>query len=367
MDHAQHAGADVVLAARKFLLVVPLYTAGLTCLPSEFARAQAEDSPVITKDAELALGSYREETRDSVLTSFGTSATGKMLFDGEGKATSVRLGGTFKRICFTDSEDPLSKDQLDGADRLEENSLSASIDQGLQVGRQIGAVVGRTNSPLGQTRWAGVKVGEWWLLETLQTVVDFRRTISEVRALDVTDTDGARIQTPAVLDGTSLSLNVTNFTTPSTILMAGYSRTRRSDRPDAWSMTGEIRQFVDATNSALHLAVGHYENIGTVRQVSLQGQIVANSVRAEWHQRLRERWIIVPGYRWYLETENPRAEGAANSEVGTDSIYLNVRWRYRTDMMWVADQPEIYGFFGRYTTSEPRTVVYGGLGTRMLW
>ena len=318
------------------------------------------------RDFEAAAAVFGEDTRQTLLFSAAGSTSGKWFHDGEGLGTSLRLGGSFKKINFTDEADPIAKDQLKGASILTERSFNIQAEQGLRIGSKVGAMLGRTYSDLAVSRWFGFRVGEWWLQETLQTVLEFRRSVSDVTPLDVTDTDGARILTPAVIDGNTWSLSVTHFTTPSTILLGGATRTERRDRPDAWSFTGEIRQFIDASDGALHVAMGHYENLGTVRQVSLIGEVVSNSLRMEWHQRVGP-WIIAPGYRWYAETEDPRAADAPSKTTGTDSIYATLRWRWDEGQLWVADQPESYAFFGRYVTSEPRTVNWIGLGSRLLW
>ncbi len=350
--HVPHAVGEVLVPLFRMLLISFLLNV------SQLSWAQ--------RDIESAAAIFAEDTRQTILFSALGSASGKWLSEADGLGTSLRLGGSFKEIDFKDESDPIAKEQLKGAAGLTERSFNIQAEQGLRVGSKIGVMAGQTYSDLSRSRWFGFRVGEWWQQETFQTVLEYRRTVSDVTALDVTDTDGARVLTPSVIDGNTLALNVTHFTTPSTILLGGISRTERLDRPDAWSVTGEVRQFLDAAGGSLHVALGHYANVGTVRQVTLVGEVISNSVRTEWHQRLG-RWIVSPGYRWYSEKEDPRAADAPVKTTGTDSIYASLRWRWDESQLWVADQPETYAFFGRYATSEPRTVSWVGLGARLFW
>jgi hypothetical protein len=157
-----------------------------------------------------------------------------------------------------------------------------------------------------------------------------------------------------------------HFTTPTTIIRGTYSHTTRSDRPPAWALGGEARQYVPWTPAVVHIAVTHYENVGQITQQTSYGSIVANTGRIEWHQRLPHRFILMGGYRYYLEGENPRAIDAAERQLGSDSLYGSLRWRFG-DQAWTADGPEVYGLAGRYASNSPNTAYMVGVGARYLW
>src|SRR5690606_29168202 len=112
-----------------------------------------------------------------------------------------------------------------------------------------------------------------------------------------------------------------------TIVRGAYSHTSRSDRPAAWSTSGEVRQYIEKTESAVHLAATHFENIGEIEANATYGSVISDTIRAEWHQRILNQSMIALGYRYYLELEDPRASDAKDTVVGTDSIFGSWRWR----------------------------------------
>lgn len=313
---------------------------------------------------ESAVGTYREDKLEAKVASLSASEATRF-WQGEGRATSIRLGATGKQLRFIAPANLLKK-QLDGEDEVGELSLSAGLDQGFGVGTTAGALFGGTKSKLSDAKFYGLRLGQWFRSETLQTTLDLRRTDLKQAPIEFTDTDGKRIRTPADLHGNNVALGATHFTTPTTILRGSVSVTDRSDRPLASAVSGEVRQFIAPVNGVVHFAMTHYENVGAVDDTQQVGSIVANNARLEWHQRLFERAILMGGYRYYLEVENPRAPDAENKQIGSDALYTSLRYRFG-DGSWTDEAPEAYLFASRYNTNVPTRGHVLGFGGRWNW
>ena len=303
------------------------------------------DESHLPGSATLGVARYEDNNVDSNIISSNISKTFAVK-EGQGWETSVAASGTKKYILFKEPADLLQK-QLKGKTKIEEDTVSGTITQGFGIGNTIGILGGTNKSPLSKSKFVGLRLGLWWLEETLQSVLEHRKTDLEQAVLDFVDTDGKRVITPEDLDGRNTSLTLTHFTTPSTILRSAYSYTSRSDRPAAWSASGEIRQYIEATSSAVHFAGTHYENIGEIKAQTTFGSVISNTLRAEWHQKLFEKSTAALGYRYYLEKEDPRAFDAQDNQVGTDSIFASYRWRF-DEVAWTADSSELSVFFNSF-------------------
>lgn len=322
----------------------------------------------LAHDVDIATTSV-SSTNDNALIYSGALNGTFSLLRGEGLKTSTSLGLTQKNVTFKDSDGASAKQYE--ASEYSEFSFSAGIDQGVAVGSSIGLFGGKTSQPLATTTWKGIRLNQWLREETLQGVLEVRQTETTrvfLREIDMTgtDTDGVRIVQPEDLAGMNYSLNLTHITTPSTIIKAGYSLTRQSDRPDADAVTAEVRQFITPTRSAVHIGIGHYENVGVIHTNSYVGKVIANSFKTEWHQRLGDKFILMGGYRYYLETENPRAADANIKQLGSDYVYSSLRWRYGATT-WVEDASELYGLIGRYQTNIPTEALLVGIGGKIFF
>ncbi len=303
------------------------------------------DDSHLPGSATFGVARYEDINVDSNVISSGLSKT-FALKEGQGYETSAAISGTKKYILFKEPADLLQK-QLKGKTKIEEDSASGTFTQGFGIGHTIGILGGTNKSPLSKSKFVGLRLGLWWLEETLQSVIEHRKTDLEQAVLDFVDTDGKRVITPEDLDGRNTSLTLTHFTTPSTILRSAYSFTSRSDRPAAWSASGEIRQFIEATDSAVHVAAAHYENIGEIKAKTTFGSVISNTLRAEWHQKLFEKSTGAIGYRYYLEKEDPRAFDAQDNQVGTDSVFASWRWRF-DNVAWTAESSELSMFVNSF-------------------
>ncbi len=334
--HVLHVGRDMKMKT-AFLFVAFL-------LPVK-AHSQSEEKQDLPGSATFGAARYEDNNVNSNIISGGINKT-FAIREGQGWESSVAASGTKKYVLFKEPADLLQK-QLKGKTKIEEDTVSATMTQGFGIGNTVGILGGSNKSPLSKSKFVGLRLGLWWLEETLQSVIEHRRTDLEQTVLDFVDTDGKRVITPEDLDGINTSLTFTHFTTPSTILRSAYSFTSRSDRPAAWSASGEIRQYIEATASAIHFAGTHYENIGEIQAKTTFGSVVSNTVRAEWHQKFFESSTGAIGYRYYLENEDPRAFDAQDNQVGTDSIFASWRWRL-DDVAWTADSSELSMFINSF-------------------
>ena len=335
------SAVHVLLAKASFLL---LYT-----------------SPSLASNVEAVSSFYSDVGRtvfvNSVLGNYETRA----LWRGRGRISSVSLGYTGKLVNQKEDNELITEAVGQDISKYSENSLTASLSQGWRVGSVVGGFGGLTESPLGETYYFGVQGTEWFLHETLQVNLSVQKTVSRVPIIEYTDTDGKRVTTPADLDGVTVSTSVTNFTTPTTILMGSFARSTRTDRPPADATSAEIRQYINWTRSAVHASIAHYENVGRIEPITQVGSVVSNTARLEWHQRLPRRMILMGGYRYHLETETPRASDAAVLQTGTDSIYGSWRWRFGKGS-WTGTAHEVYSFLARYTTNADGLAYVVGVG-----
>ena len=315
-----------------------------------------------TTTVESAGAYYSDETRTTQIVST-TGTYSNNFLKRRGTDTSITVGHTYKRLQFNETDDLTVKQQLDGQLNVNENSLSLSATQGIQVGTSVSAFGGIGDSPLSKSRYYGLRGSQWWLQETLQTVLEARKTEADVPAIDVLDVDVVRIITPTKIEGENVNLSVTHLTTPSTISRFSTSHTFRNDRPPAQSYSLELRQYIDATKSAVHGGIAHYENVGSITPVTLYGTVVSNSGFAEWHQRLIGKFIIMGGYRHYREQERPRADISPRRQLASDWYYGSLRHRFGKGG-WLDSAGEVYVFAGHYVTNVPSTAFIGGLGGR---
>lgn len=348
------------MRCRSILAVVTAALAGT------LAHAQEPDSSTTNTRtiAESAVALYRDPVKTSTEGSV-MATTRSSLFHREGFESSMTFGYTHKRHHFTDTAGLYNITHEPEA-FINEQFYTVAVDQGLGIGRIAGLTLGMSRSAMGRGRWYVGRLSEWWLQETLQTTLDFRHTTTEQPSIDSQDIDGRRVTTPERVEGRNVALGLTHMTTPTTIIRGRFSHTTRDDRPPAWSVNGEIRQFITYTNSAAHAAYTRYNNTGTIERVTFTGEIQTNTVKVEWHQRFAGSAIAMGGYRWSVQQETPRAKGFPVETVGSDTLYGSLRWRFNDDV-WTDDSPEIYAFGARYLNNQTDQAFVSGLGAKILW
>ncbi len=250
-----------------------------------------------------------------------------------------------------DKVDPLSGNEtgltLSGEFPL---ALDQSSLQDLSIAPRAGYLTNESGATKSKSFWTGAALSAWTGEQTIRWTLDIQRNFADATQLDVTDIDGKRILTPERIGGTSIGINWMHLATPEFLWRGGVSVISRDDRPEAHTASLEGRYFVAPANAAIHAAISRFENSGTVRPVTLTGSIEATSTNVEWHQKVGERVIVAPGYRWYRETEIPRASNGIRKTLGTDYVYASLRYRFWRDY-WLEDSPEAFLTAGSYQTS----------------
>jgi hypothetical protein len=292
----------------------------------------------------------------------GLQLTKSNVFKTDGETpTSVSL--SFNQGQFKHKElDPVMLQRNRGSRVVRDHSYSLGIDQSLNALTYVGVNYGKQEASIDESSyWYGLSLGRWWLSETFQSVVNLQQSRSEQNSVDLIDYDFSQVRTPKDVEGLNVGLQLTHLTTPTTMIRSQTSHTQRNDRPDAFGQSLEIRQAITSTESAVHLKAAHYENTGTITRQTLYGEIVANSISAEWHQRLFLQWIAMGGYRYYREEERPRVAEA--SRIRTASDYFFTSLRYRLDQnAWVQENTEVFILGGRYINNQENIATHFGIG-----
>jgi len=192
----------------------------------------------------------------------------------------------------------------------------------------------------------GVRVASWLFPERLRLGIAYRKNEIATDAFDYTDIDGKRVISPDKIKGKTTTIDLLVFPGSTTITEAEWSWTNREDRPPAWTSGFKLRQYVNVVRGALHLQGQHAENIGTIRPVTDYGRVIANSLTTEWHQKFDPQWVVMAGFRTYIEEEAPRATQSARQITGSDYMYLSAR--YRLIRSWTLRASEISAVWGRY-------------------
>lgn len=332
----------------------------VSCITAVMPAARADQ-------LESAVAGYSDNDRTNTIISGSGNFSTTKLFGSEGQKTEFSVGYTHRDVKFKDTINNtyLTTEQLDGKDSMQQSTVNLGLDQSISKFTSVGVLGGITEGPLGVTKWAGGRAGQWWREETLQTTVEVRRTeISQVLG-EVYDDDRRIIRLPESLAGNNVNFSFMHFTTPELIWRGTYSRTWRSDRPPADGFSTELRYFLTPLQAAVHGSLGHYENVGEVSRITSYGSVVANTASGEWHQRFLDRFILMGGYRWYTENENPLSETITHKTLGSDWLYGSLRWRFG-DGPWLADSHEWSIFGGQYKNSEPRHGQLVGVSLKLI-
>ncbi len=213
------------------------------------------------------------------------------------------------------------------------------------------------------SRWLGVAASIWTGEQTSRWTLDVQRTFTNSTAIDATDVDGKRILTPERIGGTRTAFSWMHLATPLFLWRGEVALTLRQDRPAAQSAKLDGRYFVTQMDAAVHSGISSFRNQGEVKPVTLTGTVTANSAFVEWHQKIGERIILAPGYRWYREKEVPRAANGEIRTLGSDHIYASVRYRAWQEY-WLEDADETFVSAGFYQTSQPRKIWHVATGLK---
>ncbi len=331
-----------------------LSVTGLLSVPRSFALDQKFDT---------AGAYYRDQVVKVYIASLGYGVMTKDLSDRAGVSTGLSFSHVYKNI------QPASDDQnsLDfkGNDKLEQRSYDFAVDQGILVGTDVGLFYGWLDGQFADSMWYGIRANQWFYDETIKLSLSVRKNKIEQESSDYTDFDGKRIVTPETIEGDNFTASLFSFLSTNTIFMSDYSLTRSSNRPDAWSLGGQIRRYIKALYGSLHLSQIHYENVGTIEPVTEYGTIVADTTSIEWHQKMFRQWILMGGYRFFKEDERPRSNTSNINRTGSDYIYSSLRYRF--SKLWTHQSSEVSFLAGRYLSNSSSGGSIYSIGARLIF
>lgn len=246
--------------------------------------------------------------------------------------------GWLTSVSASQSSDPISK------------GYSLGLDQGLGNGMAVGATGNQSKGPVDQTAVSG-RASMWWRENTLRTQVEYSQQSSTRDPRDYLDTDGIRVRVAADSKGRTATLRLTHLTTPTTILLGDGSQTTSDGRPMSLSYGAEIRQYIEPTQSALHLRFSHYEDRGSIESTTDFGNVNANTGSLRWNQRFPMYLLANLTGRIHHEIETPRSLDSLKLTRDAVGGTAAIKWRH-VKSAWTDDTSEIGVFFGAYRTIE---------------
>ncbi len=220
------------------------------------------------------------------------------------------------------------KDLLLGHAKLITKTYSLSINQGVGVGRNLSLGIGGDQNEASRSSFWTLGLFPLVSDDTIETGVSYRDTRRNQPKRDFTDTDGRRIITTDRLAGKQISLFTRAYLTPSTMMRVDYSNSSQTDRPRAWSLSNEWRQYIADLNGAAHATFSHYENVGTITTKTSYGSIVAQSIQLSWNQKFATNTIIIPTYRAYVEKEKTTRQRRRSQSSIFPLSQLEVKQRF---------------------------------------
>ncbi len=314
----------------------------------------------------LTLDSAAQYTHDTQFTKqdTATSAEHKTTWD-EAKnfTTSVTAGGTYSVVKRRGNDS--SVDQIwDGRTEIDQRSGSISLSQDFYKETGISLGAGRNFSQIASGNSWFVSIYQWFLLETLQVSATKSNVESNQNSISTLDRDAFRVITPAKVTGETSTVSITSLFTTTTILESSYSLVERSDRPDANNYSLGVKQFIKASETAVHAKLDYFVNLGEIKPVTLQGETTAQGIDLRILQRVMGSYVFMAGYRYYTEHEDPRAENAVELDRGSDYVYGRITYRMWKEV-WTHPANELYLFGGNYRNSDGLKATSWGLGAKV--
>jgi hypothetical protein len=169
----------------------------------------------------------------------------------------------------------------------------------------------------------GLGVSHWFLHETLQTSLDFTRTLVERPEYEILDFDATVLTAPQLVDTTGFAAGLRHLSSPTTITLATVSLSASSDRPLARLYHIGVRQYVPVLSGSMHAAAYRGLNRGGLSTRTLYGEVDSWTGDFAWVQEAGRNTQIRFGWRVYQEREVGRAYGDV-SQFGSDLVSLNL-------------------------------------------
>lgn len=303
-----------------------------------------------------AAGIYRDQLIETETYSQQVTASSS---NEQGHVSRVGLGATQNREHLGKAAEPKKVD-LGPEGHREILSTSISFGQTIAYLHTLQLFYDQSSGNDSSSHALGVGYEGWAIKDRFRLGLFYQQNKMEQQAKDFTDIDGKRVVTPERIDGKNYRLETMSYLQPTTILLAGYSVTRREDRPDAWALSLQLRQYINDANGALHMTYQRYENVGSIEANTEIGEVVADRYAVEWHQKFAKQYIALLGYRASKEIEKPRAYESGYKQNGSDYIYTSVR--YRASASWTFRSNEFSALYGRYIRNDGLSGYLLGVG-----
>jgi hypothetical protein len=322
---------QLMLCCLPFIVIVPAPLQADTAFTSQTAAGIYQDKALRSKKMLLGVGSE--------FTVFG---------EGNEYLSSISTNFQNERLEKVDEEEAKNLELNDG-DHAETSGASVNINQTIRLltNLSIGYSQSRSLDVINSSESVGVD--RWIFPDLVRIGFSYAHNKVNQDAQIYTDVDGKQVATPDKIDGNNYQLRLMGYAAADAIVLANYSLTTRTDRPSASAASTEIRQYIAPAKASLHLGLAHYENVGSIRPITTYGSIVSNQLFSEWHQKLGQNYILMGGYRFYVETERPRANPDAVKTTGSDYIYSTLRYRFQKG--WTYRSSELNITSGRYLTN----------------
>ena len=294
---------------------------------------------------QTAAGSYRDRSLVSKSGSFSAGSEFSLAGEGNEYLSSVQVGATVQEVTKTDSEEAKDID-LQGGEKIVSKNYNLALSQSLGLPQSIQFLYSIGKIGKYTTKSIGGGVQRWLIMDRVRLGITIKQNDTEQGIKDYADVDGKRVITPDRIDGRQAAANLMVYISNTTIGIFDYLYSTRNDRPATWNLSAQVRQYIERANGSLHMGLTHYENVGSIQPTTTYGSVVANSTYAEWHQKLKNQYILMGGYRFYVEHENPRSVDAPIKEVGSDLIYTSLRYRFNKS--WTYRSNELSLSYGHY-------------------
>jgi hypothetical protein len=294
---------------------------------------------------QVAAGSYSDESLTAKSANIGVTSEFTVGGESNEYLSAINLGYNHQQVKKSGKE-ASKKVELQGGDKLESKTYSLNLTQAVGLANTVQVIYSTGYIGSYKSKSQGLGFQRWLLMDRLRAGFVAKKNESEQEIKNLTDLDGKRIITPDHVTGDNYQANLMSYISNTTIGLADVSYTTRNDRPPTWSTSLQARQYVAEADGSLHLGVAHFENVGSIKPITTYGSIVANTANAEWHQKLNGQYILMGGYRFYMENERPRGENLPIKEVGSDYIYTTARYRFSKG--WTYRSNEISLSYGHY-------------------
>jgi len=219
---------------------------------------------------------------------------------------------------------------------------------------------GLTSDLVTNSRSVSGGVGHWWFQESIQTNIDFSRTITDRPPAYILDYDAETILlAPNVASG-GVTASFKHLATPTTVWGGSYTRVEATARPRLDAYGTLIKQYIPVLAAAVHGSMTRIINTGPVTTETTSGSLAGIQAEVAF---LKTLWRGASGrasYRYAREDEHTRAFGD-HLLFGADSYTIGLS--QDLDKGVVIDRPVTANLVGtRYITNRGVSATMGEAG-----